>query len=199
MQISKQYSTGGYNVSCLTENTGYDSADFKSLIPLGKLIVKVDLIYFTVTPCSSTERRAMLDSESNGWTGSFPWDQRLVTEEGVDKSGEQMLWEWPSAIIILIVQVMAVEQRKMRGPKTKGQGNGYIICKEVKIGDRREGGTAGGGEREVCVPRFSQLTDICPPSAPHFWNTGLIHFSLAGETSRYWHPLFLRVGESHGN
>lgn len=69
----------------------------------------------------------------------------------------------------------------MRQPQTRKQSNGYIICKEIKVADRM----AGGGEREVCMPRFSLLTDICPLSAPYFLNTGLIHFSLTCETSQY--------------
>lgn len=66
-------------------------------------------------------------------------------------------------------------------PKTGRQSNGYIICREVKVADEM----AGGGEREVCVPRFSLLTDLCLLSAPYFLNTRLIHFSLTCETSQH--------------
>lgn len=60
----------------------------------------------------------------------------------------------------------------MRQLQTRKQSNGYIIFKEIKVFDRM----AGRGEREVCMPRFSLFTDICPLSAPYFLNTGLISF-----------------------
>lgn len=52
----------------------------------------------------------------------------------------------------------------MRGPKTKGQGNGYIICKEVKIGDKRAGGGGRGEvkEKSACPDFPSSQTSALP-------------------------------------
>ena len=69
------------------------------------------------------------------------------------------------------------------------QGNGYLICKEVKVADRM----VGGGEREVCVPRFSLLPDICPLSAPYFLNTGLTHSLKNGSTDAHYFSLVVKV------
>lgn len=53
----------------------------------------------------------------------------------------------------------------MRGPKTKGQGNGYIICKEVKIGDKRVGGEGGGRWKRSLhaqiFPAHRRLPSLC--------------------------------------